>query len=176
MYIRQGGREYRAEKDINRFCNLADIIQDAWDVSGVDEAICLEAARNPEYGRQVIARVQDRLDALKADYGYLTEDVVCLSPETPDLETLLAKFDKEHHHIDDEVRAVLYGGGVFGIAPETGEPFEIVVETGDLIVVPAYTRHWFTLTPERHIVALRVFKTPAGWNAIYEREALAEAK
>jgi 1,2-dihydroxy-3-keto-5-methylthiopentene dioxygenase len=170
MFIRQGETEYRNDADIARLCDPLGIERDRWDVATLGEDVCREAAKTPAHSQKILDYIRERLETLKARNGYLTEDIVCLSPETPNLADLLAMFDKEHHHTDDEVRAVLSGRGVFGIVPPEGEPFEIHVEAGDLIVVPAYTRHWFTLYPEQFITALRVFKTPAGWKALYERE------
>lgn len=108
------------------------------------------------------------LQRLKQQYGYQSEDVVSLHPDTPKLDAMLAMFEKEHHHTDDEVRVILSGKGIFGIVPEQGEPFELHLEAGDWIVIPAYTRHWFTLGPDRHAVAVRVFKENPAWEAIYE--------
>jgi 1,2-dihydroxy-3-keto-5-methylthiopentene dioxygenase len=104
---------------------------------------------------------------LKHDRGYVAEDVIVLSPTTPNLDTILAKFDKEHHHTDDEVRFVVDGGGIFTIC-QGDAVFDITVGPGDLFVVPAYTRHWFTLTDERRIKCIRIFKDNSGWTPVYE--------
>ncbi len=72
--------------------------------------------------------------------------------------------------------AILSGAGIFGIVPPEGDPFEIQVEAGDLLIVPAMTRHWFTLTETKQVVALRIFTTAAGWTAIYERPLLESAQ
>jgi cupin superfamily acireductone dioxygenase involved in methionine salvage len=74
---------------------------------------------------------------------------------------------QEHHHADDEVRVVLHGAGIFGFVPPEGEAFELEVEKGDWIVIPAFTRHYFYLTAEQTIIALRVFKESPQWEAIY---------
>jgi 1,2-dihydroxy-3-keto-5-methylthiopentene dioxygenase len=168
MFIRQQEKTLTSPEAIAELCNPLGIYVDHWDVSALGPEICRMASVNPEYGSQILDCFRESLEALKQRQGYLTEDIISLSPETPNLDTILAKFDKEHHHTDDEVRGILYGNGIFGIVPPDAEPFEIHVEAGDLIVVPAYTRHWFTLKEDREIVALRVFKTPEGWVALYE--------
>lgn len=175
MFIRQNDRTLDSPEAMDALLAPLGIVRDHWDITGLDPALCRAASKNPDFAGQVLATVREPLEALKAQHGYLTEDIVSLSPETPGLDDILAKFDKEHHHTDDEVRAVLYGNGIFGVVPPEGQPFEIHVGVGDLIVVPAYTRHWFTLKEDREIVALRVFKTPEGWTAIYQPEATPSA-
>jgi len=146
MFIQQANQQYHDAADINRLCLPLRIEWGEWNLSAIEESLA----------------------AIKQKNGYVTEDTVSLSSETPNLEAILAKFDKPHHHTDDEVRLVLSGSGVFGIIPSNGDAFEIHVIKGDFIVVPAYTRHWFTLNEDRHITALRIFKTQAGWEAIYD--------
>jgi 1,2-dihydroxy-3-keto-5-methylthiopentene dioxygenase len=115
---------------------------------------------------KVIEAACQPLALMKSTFGYLTEDIVSLSPETPDLEAVLEKYGKEHHHTDDEVRVILQGEGIFGFSTPQG-PFHLSLQTGDWIVIPAYTRHWFTLTELKHVRALRVFKETLGWEALY---------
>ena len=44
------------------------------------------------------------IERLKEAHGFVTADVINVSPETPGLDEMLAKFDKEHLHTEDEVR------------------------------------------------------------------------
>jgi len=44
------------------------------------------------------------IDALKARGGYVTADVIDVTPETPGLDAMLNRFNKEHTHAEDEVR------------------------------------------------------------------------
>lgn len=115
------------------------------------------------YLHQPVDRHRDVLDALKSDRGYVAEDVVELNAETPDLEKLLYKFSAEHLHSDEEVRYVLEGSGVFDIRSNDDCWMRIAVSPGDLIIVPAGRYHRFTLTEERCIKAIRLFKDQAGW-------------
>ena len=80
---------------------------------------------------------------------------------------LLDKFNREHHHTEDEVRFVVDGHGIFTICGRSGRYFDVGVGPGDLIAVPAWTRHWFTLAEDRRIKCIRLFQDPAGWAAIY---------
>src|SRR5881394_4075976 len=58
---------------------------------------------------------RDQIDKIKAEQGYVYEDVVELGPATADLDAICTKFDKEHLHTADEVRLVLSGAGIFDI-------------------------------------------------------------
>jgi len=103
--------------------------------------------------------------------GYVDADVVRLSSDTPDLDALLAKFDKDHYHTDDEVRFIRDGEGVFGLTTAEGERLEILVRAGDYISIPANVFHWFSLTKSRSITALRLFKDRGGWVPHYRSAA-----
>ncbi len=106
---------------------------------------------------------QPVLDELKDRRGYITQDEVRLSPQTPNLEVVLKKFDDEHIHDDDEVRFVLDGAGVFDIRGSDERWLRVVIEPGDLLVVPAGRNHRFELTSSSTIHCVRLFKDPAGW-------------
>ena len=107
------------------------------------------------------------IEALKARGGYRTADVIDVRPETPNLETMLAKFSREHWHGEDEVRFILEGRGLFHIHPKEGPVFAIEVEAGDLIRVPQGTHHWFDLCADRRIRAIRLFQDQSGWTPHY---------
>lgn len=110
------------------------------------------------------------VDRLKRERQYLTADLIALRPDTPQLDVIAAKFDKEHHHVDDEVRFTVAGEGVFEImAPAARSMLKFTSEPGDLIVIPANRRHLFYLTPQRKIRTIRLFKSQAGWEAIYQK-------
>jgi len=114
------------------------------------------------------------IERLKAVGGYVTADVIDVSPDTPGLDEMLAKFKNEHTHDDDEVRFIIEGRGIFHIHPEEGDVFSIEVAPGDLICVPGGTRHWFDLCSERRIRAIRLFKDPAGWVPRYTGSRIEE--
>jgi 1,2-dihydroxy-3-keto-5-methylthiopentene dioxygenase len=106
---------------------------------------------------------QPALDALKSDRGYIEQDTIALSPETPGLEALCDKFKDEHSHADDEVRFVLDGAGVFDIRSHDDRWMRVTVERGDLIVVPKDRFHRFVLTDDKTIRCVRLFKDKSGW-------------
>ena len=80
---------------------------------------------------------------------------------------MLAKFNKEHWHDDDEVRFIVKGRGLFHIAPKDGDVVSIEMEAGDLIRVHAGTLHWFDLCGDKTIRAIRLFRDPSGWTPHY---------
>jgi 1,2-dihydroxy-3-keto-5-methylthiopentene dioxygenase len=108
-----------------------------------------------------------KIDQLKARGGYVTADVIDVTAATPGLEGMLARFNSEHWHDEDEVRFIVEGRGLFHIHPADGPVFAIEVEAGDLIRVPRGTHHWFDLCADRRIRAIRLFQDPSGWTPHY---------
>lgn len=106
---------------------------------------------------------RDPLDALSAERGYVEQDVVELHPGLENLDQVCQKFVDEHYHDEDEVRFVLQGEGIFDIRSDGDEWMRVVVEPGDLIVVPARRHHRFMLTEQRRIRCVRLFKDQSGW-------------
>lgn len=62
---------------------------------------------------QVLAAYSDEIAEMKRRGGYVTADVIDVHQATPNLDVMLAKFDKEHTHDEDEVRFILAGRGIF---------------------------------------------------------------
>ena len=117
--------------------------------------------------QQILEAYSAQIAALKARGGYVTADVIDVKPDTPGLEAMLAKFNIEHWHDEDEVRYIVDGRGLFHIHPAEGSVVAIEVEAGDLIRVPRATRHWFDLCGERSIRAIRLFQDVSGWTPHY---------
>jgi 1,2-dihydroxy-3-keto-5-methylthiopentene dioxygenase len=116
---------------------------------------------------ETLAAYAAEIEKLKALGGYVTADVIDVNPHTPGLEAMLAKFNREHWHDEDEVRFIIHGRGLFHIHPRQGAVTAIEVEAGDLIRVPRGTWHWFNLCANREIRAIRLFQDPAGWTPRY---------
>ena len=115
----------------------------------------------------VLSAFGEKIDELKARGGYVTADVIDVKADTPGLDVMLAKFNSEHWHDEDEVRFIVEGRGLFHVHPATGPVFAIEVEAGDLIRVPRGTLHWFDLCADRRIRAIRLFQDPSGWTPHY---------
>jgi 1,2-dihydroxy-3-keto-5-methylthiopentene dioxygenase len=131
-----------------------------WDLSRVPGDASADA---------VLAAYEAEIDEMKRLGGYTTADVIDVNPETPGLETMLARFDKEHTHSEDEVRFILAGRGIFFLhdASMGDRVLSVEVGPGDMLRVPQGTTHWFTLCEERRIRAIRWFQDTTGWTPHY---------
>jgi len=116
---------------------------------------------------EILAAYTVEIEKLKECGGYVTADVIDVNPQTPGLDSMLAKFNREHWHDEDEVRFIIQGRGLFHIRPSQGPVIAVQVESGDMIRVPRGTWHWFDLCPDREIRAVRLFQDPAGWTPRY---------
>ena len=116
---------------------------------------------------EILAVYDEPIRKWMAEGGYRSADVVQIRPDLPDLDAMLAKFDREHTHDEDEVRFIASGRGLFHVNPEGGPVFCIEVVAGDLISVPAGTRHWFHVCEARRCHAIRLFQDAAGWTPHY---------
>lgn len=145
--------------EIASFLAPYGIWHERWDVEGRIGP----SASNEE----ILAAYAPEVERLKQRGGYVTADVINVTPDTPGLEGLINKFNKEHTHAEDEVRFIVKGRGIFHINPVSAPVFAIQTEAGDLINVPAGTRHWFDFCEERTIRAIRLFLDPAGWAPSY---------
>ncbi|AGY57416.1 cupin domain-containing protein [Gloeobacter kilaueensis] len=109
------------------------------------------------------------LASLEHDFALASpqQDLIVLQPQTANLDALTARFESCHTHSDDEVRYIVDGEGCFGFVRPDGVQFELTVEAGDYIAVPAGTEHWFRLTAQKRIKAVRYFSGTAGWVPVY---------
>ncbi len=121
---------------------------------------------------EILHAYAGEIERLSRQGGYVTADVINVTPQTPGLDEMLLKFSREHTHDDDEVRFIIHGRGIFHIRPRNGAVTAIEVEPGDLIRVPANTWHWFDLCASREIRAIRLFKDPAGWVPRYTESGI----
>jgi len=121
---------------------------------------------------ETLAAYADPIRRLKSEGGYRTADVIDVRPDTPGLEAMLAKFNIEHWHDEDEVRFIVAGRGLFHIHPPDAPVVAIEVEAGDLIRVPRGTRHWFDLCGEKRIRAIRLFQDVSGWTPHYTHSSV----
>lgn len=118
----------------------------------------------------ILAAYRAPLDAFMAAEGYNTCDVIAVDAETPNLPALRDKFLKEHTHDEDEVRFFVEGKGLFWF--NHGEVFSLLLEAGDFVSVPAGYRHWFDLTAEPRLKAIRIFKSVEGWVPHYTESGI----
>jgi 1,2-dihydroxy-3-keto-5-methylthiopentene dioxygenase len=151
---------------IREFLAPFGIWYEKWDV----ESRVAENASNED----ILAAYEPEIERLKQQGGFVVADVINVTPETPGLDQMCEKFAKEHTHSEDEVRFTIRGRGIFHVHPDNGPVFAVLVESGDLINVPAGTRHWFNLCDDRTIRCIRLFEDPSGWTPHYVDEPINE--
>lgn len=159
VHIPDQNREIIDPQEIRSFLAEFGIVYEQWDVAG---RIGPDASNE-----EILEAYQPEIERLKSEHGFVTADVINVNPETPGLDAMLAKFDKEHLHTEDEVRFTVEGSGVFHINPQTSPVFSITVHSGDLISVPQGTHHWFNLCSEKRIRCIRLFEDMSGWTPHY---------
>jgi len=153
------GRTVRDPEQVKRCLAGIGVDYERWDTS--------RGTRPGASAADILQAYAAEIERLKAAGGYVTTDVIDVSPQTPGLEAMLAKFNREHWHDEDEVRFIVKGRGLFHIRPREGSVVAVEVEAGDLIRVPRGTWHWFGLCADRQIRAIRLFQDSSGWTPHY---------
>ncbi len=110
----------------------------------------------------LLERYRAEVDELCADQGLKLVDVARIhhqdGAEAAEREAKArATFLEEHRHAEDEVRFFAHGTGCFYLHLQ-GQVFAVVCTAGDLLSVPAGTRHWFDMGPEPEFAAIRFFE------------------
>ena len=157
--VQDENREITDPQEIREFLKPFSISYEKWDVEG---RVGPEATNE-----EILDAYAPEIERLKEQGGFVTADVINVTPETPGLDDMLAKFNKEHTHSEDEVRFTIKGSGLFHIHPDNAPVFAIQVESGDLISVPTGTQHWFDLCADRTIRCIRLFEDMSGWTPHY---------
>ncbi|GFG75794.1 1,2-dihydroxy-3-keto-5-methylthiopentene dioxygenase [Mycobacterium botniense] len=117
---------------------------------------------------EILDAYGDRISALNAGGRYRVIDVARLHPDDQDpgwaatAKAARDTFRSEHRHAEDEVRFFAAGRGCFYLHLP-GEVVAVVCEEGDLLSVPAATRHWFDMGERPDFVAIRFFEQQGGW-------------
>jgi 1,2-dihydroxy-3-keto-5-methylthiopentene dioxygenase len=131
-------------------------------------------AISPDDAPEVILNAyKPYLDGLMGDTGAGSADVIKLMPDNPAAPALREKFLAEHIHTEDEIRFFVHGGGHF-VLHINGRVYDAFCEAGDLISVPAHTRHWFDAGEKPLFTALRVFTDTSGWVPHYTGDAISQ--
>jgi 1,2-dihydroxy-3-keto-5-methylthiopentene dioxygenase len=131
------------------------------------------ALRPDDAPEAILEAYKPYLDELMGAAGAGSADVIKLTPDNPNAPALRAKFLSEHIHTEDEIRFFVHGGGHF-VMHVQGRIYDAFCEAGDLISVPANTKHWFDAGEKPLFTALRVFTDMSGWVPHYTGDAIAE--
>jgi len=104
------------------------------------------------------------LESFMKNGGYQTADVISINSRTDNYEAIRNKFLAEHRHTEDEIRFFVDGEGLFWFNLDGDEIFNVLCQKGDLISVPAGTKHWFDAGNVNPFVkAIRIFIDMSGW-------------
>ncbi|MEV2690756.1 cupin domain-containing protein [Paenibacillus larvae] len=164
--IRKTNERISEESKVKSFLDRQHVLYEHWDSGKLPEALQEKFQLTDKEKQQVLQTYESEIRDLAARRGYQAWDIITLSEATPNLDELFHKFEQVHTHIEDEVRAVTAGKGIFVIkgSDDTGY-FDVELKAGDVISVPEGTPHFFTLMENKQIVAVRLFIETEGWVA-----------
>ncbi len=166
LWFRADQRLVTDTAEVGRELGAIGVTYERWGTTKMPANLSSRALGDAEK-QAVLAAFAPDIARRSAQCGYKSADVVTLYPDTPNLDVMLAKFDKKHGHTDDEVRFVVQGRGVFTLFPEGGPVIDAELHPGDFITVPKDFTHHFVLCADRQITAIRLFTDVGGWVAHY---------
>ncbi len=156
-------------KEIKAFLNARAIFFDQWEAA-------VEFSDDADQ-ETILSAYAHALNPYMESNGYKTADVISINASTPNYDAVRAKFLSEHTHTEDEVRFFVDGEGLFwfNLEDEKTPVFNVLCQAGDLISVPANTKHWFDAGESNPFVkAIRIFIDTEGWVPHYTGSDLAE--
>ncbi|MEY4217280.1 MAG: hypothetical protein RLZZ68_1736 [Bacteroidota bacterium] len=142
--------------EIRMYLNQQGIFFDQWSCSVVfDDRASQE---------EILEAYERDLKPFMERGGYLTADVISINSLTQNYGAIRAKFLAEHTHSEDEIRFFVDGQGFFWFNLEGVPVFNVLCQKGDLISVPAGTKHWFDAgANDPFVKAIRIFIDQSGW-------------
>src|SRR4051812_253615 len=109
MVTVQNSKKTFSDKDeVQSFLHFHGIASEAWPVPAALAPLAGKDLLSPDEKTKVLSAYSAELERLRTK-GYVENDMICLSPQTPQIDDLLSKFDKDHYHTDDEVRFIFSG-------------------------------------------------------------------
>jgi len=151
--------------EIKDFLRKLEVYFDQWSCSVVFDD---SATQN-----EILAAYASDLKPFMDRGGYLTADVISIHKLTENYPAIRAKFLAEHTHSEDEIRFFVDGQGHFWFNIEGSPVFNVLCEKGDLISVPAGTKHWFDAGAEDPFVkTIRIFMDETGWIPEYTQSGI----
>ncbi len=143
-------------EEIKQFFNERGIYFDQWTCDVIFEDTATQ--------EEILNAYAKDLNPFMIRGGYQTADVISINSLTENYDAIRNKFLAEHIHTEDEIRFFVDGKGLFWFNLETEPIFNLLCEKGDLISVPAGTKHWFDAGESNPFVkAIRIFIDMSGW-------------
>ena len=148
--------ELRDPSEIKAFFHKRNLFFDQW--------TCEVTFDDRATQEDILTAYEKDLKPFMEEGGYLTADVISINALTENYEAIRAKFLAEHTHSEDEIRFFVDGQGLFWFNLENEPVFNLLCQRGDLISVPAGTKHWFDAGESAPFVkAIRIFIDMSGW-------------
>jgi 1,2-dihydroxy-3-keto-5-methylthiopentene dioxygenase len=143
-------------EEILEFFNAKGLYFDQWQCDEVFEDTATQEDILQAYSKDLFPFMENG--------GYQTADVISINSLTENYEAIRTKFLAEHTHTEDEIRFFVDGQGLFWFNLENEPVFNLLCEKGDLISIPAGTKHWFDAGESNPFVkAIRIFIDMSGW-------------
>ncbi|KAI6184749.1 1,2-dihydroxy-3-keto-5-methylthiopentene dioxygenase-like protein 3 [Aphelenchoides bicaudatus] len=100
-----------------------------------------------------------RIALMKMERKFKREDTLTLDAQsTIDFEEKIAELFEETEADEDQARMVLEGSAYYDVEGKDGEWIRILVEYGDLIIIPSGRSYRMTTTPKNFVKIRRFFK------------------
>jgi len=156
LTIPSENKQVKDVSEIRMFFNQRKIFFDQW--------TCDIVFKDTATQEEILEAYSKDLKPFMEKGGYETADVISINKLTENYDAIRAKFLAEHTHSEDEIRFFVDGEGTFWFHLENGEIFNLLCQKGDLISVPAGTKHWFDAGKKNPFVkAIRIFIDMSGW-------------
>jgi 1,2-dihydroxy-3-keto-5-methylthiopentene dioxygenase len=157
--------ELRDPLEIKTFFSKRNLFFDQW--------ACEVTFDDRATQEEILSAYEKDLNPFMEKGGYLTADVISINSLTENYNAIRAKFLAEHTHSEDEIRFFVDGQGLFWFNLENEPVFNLLCQRGDLISVPAGTKHWFDAGESAPFVkAIRIFIDMSGWVPEYTDSGL----
>lgn len=165
LSIPEKGIQITEADQIRTFFNERGIFFDQWSC----DVLFDDTATQDE----ILAAYHKDLKPFMDNGGYETADVISINSLTENYDAIRAKFLAEHIHTEDEIRFFVDGQGLFWFNLETEPVFNLLCQRGDLISVPAGSKHWFDAGEKNPFVkAIRIFIDMSGWVPHYTESGI----
>jgi len=166
--------EGQSREPLRELTDLASIAGELAEIGVRFERLEVAATVPPEADQAtILAGYRGVLEHVARLGDYSTVDVSRIGKGVPDPAAARRKFFAEHRHSEDEVRYFVDGSAAFYLRLNE-HVYQIVCTRGDLLSVPAGTRHWFDMGTRPEFTAIRWFKDSAGWVGHYTDDPIAE--